>query len=414
MDFVVGIEVHLSKNHTCLGRDGKPHEFTDICDQLQGRYPKDFKFTGWHPHCRCFATSILKTDKEIAEDTRRILRGERPTGESENTVEDVPEGFRNWLKKNSARIEKANSLPYFIADNADYVAEIISAEYPGTIYSEFIRHEHYKQYAQRYSDDKTIKGLLARYEHTTTDMGKVLIIKKVKERAASLSKQELAKWGVVDSEMEFVRPEYNAVIQPKQTLKTSQGELVPIEEKKLDLLVYRDKYGKEFAYPIGIKQEKAFSAVTASEVINGYPPYLKKGIERVSFLDIPCPTNEFWALEYNSPGFTAAATDGGKTTFYIKPSSSEEFSGYMAHEAGHIIDGKTYVQSRSKEWQNAVAADDAKYGFRNYPTTYAGKHSREDFAESVNLFINDKEKFKEEYPNRAAFLRRMAQVLSGN
>lgn len=59
-DFVVGIEVRLSNNHTCLGRDGKPHEFHDICDELAGRYPKDFKFTGWHPHCRCHAVSILK------------------------------------------------------------------------------------------------------------------------------------------------------------------------------------------------------------------------------------------------------------------------------------------------------------------------------------------------------------------
>ena len=23
--------------------------FHDICDDLKGRYPKDFKFTGWHP-----------------------------------------------------------------------------------------------------------------------------------------------------------------------------------------------------------------------------------------------------------------------------------------------------------------------------------------------------------------------------
>ena len=35
-DFVVGIEIHLSGNHTCKGRDGKPHRFEDICDQLQG------------------------------------------------------------------------------------------------------------------------------------------------------------------------------------------------------------------------------------------------------------------------------------------------------------------------------------------------------------------------------------------
>ena len=36
LDFVVGIEIHLSSNHTCKGRDGKPYRFEDICDQLQG------------------------------------------------------------------------------------------------------------------------------------------------------------------------------------------------------------------------------------------------------------------------------------------------------------------------------------------------------------------------------------------
>ncbi|EJW89679.1 hypothetical protein EVA_22214, partial [gut metagenome] len=33
-DFVVGIRIVLSNNHTCLGSDGKPHKFTDICDEL--------------------------------------------------------------------------------------------------------------------------------------------------------------------------------------------------------------------------------------------------------------------------------------------------------------------------------------------------------------------------------------------
>lgn len=48
-DACVGIEVHLSNNHNCKGvPEG---EFYDICDELQGRYPKDFKFVGWHPNC---------------------------------------------------------------------------------------------------------------------------------------------------------------------------------------------------------------------------------------------------------------------------------------------------------------------------------------------------------------------------
>jgi len=120
LDFVVGIEIHLSHNHTCKGRDGKPHPFTDICNELEGKYPKDFKFTGWHPHCRCYVTSILKSDKEIAEDTKKILRGEEVTGESKNMVEDVPEGYKKWVEKNEERIKEAKkkgTLPYFVRDN---------------------------------------------------------------------------------------------------------------------------------------------------------------------------------------------------------------------------------------------------------------------------------------------------------
>lgn len=121
MDFVVGIEIHLSGNHTCKGRDGKPHRFTDICDELAGRYPKDFKFTGWHPHCRCYATSILKTEEEMAADTQKLLKGEKVSGESENAVKDVPDNFKEWVEDNKERIAESKSQPHFIKDNHEYV-----------------------------------------------------------------------------------------------------------------------------------------------------------------------------------------------------------------------------------------------------------------------------------------------------
>ena len=102
LDFVVGIRVVLSNNHTLLGSDGAPHAFTDICDELsapmgskapkgRGCYPKDFKFTGWHPHCRCHVETILKSDKEIDRDTERLLQGEEPLADSVNTVSELPE-----------------------------------------------------------------------------------------------------------------------------------------------------------------------------------------------------------------------------------------------------------------------------------------------------------------------------------
>lgn len=114
LDFVVGIEVHLSGNHTCKGVKG---EFHDICDELQGRYPKDFKFTGWHPNCRCYTTTILKTPEEFKADEERIMRGEEPTEESRNQVTDVPNNFKRWLEENEERIANARRLPYFLRDN---------------------------------------------------------------------------------------------------------------------------------------------------------------------------------------------------------------------------------------------------------------------------------------------------------
>ncbi len=123
MDFVVGIEIKLSGNHTV---NGLP--LTDICDELAGRYPKDFKFTGWHPHCRCHAVTVLKTEKEMAEDTRRILAGEEPLKGSVNTVRDVPDAFGKWVEANKDRIEAAEergTTPYFIKDNRETVKRII-------------------------------------------------------------------------------------------------------------------------------------------------------------------------------------------------------------------------------------------------------------------------------------------------
>lgn len=115
LDFVVGVEVHLSGNHTL---NGKP--FRCMCDDLVGKYPKDFKFTGWHPHCRCYTTPILKTPEEMAADTQRLLRGEPTDGRSVNAVGDVPEGFKAWISENKGRIDGGASVPYFIRDNKDY------------------------------------------------------------------------------------------------------------------------------------------------------------------------------------------------------------------------------------------------------------------------------------------------------
>ena len=69
---------------------------------------------------------FVKMEEEMARDTERILRGEEPlpSSISKNAVTEVPDNFKQWVKENSSRIEKAKSLPYFLRDNTELVARL--------------------------------------------------------------------------------------------------------------------------------------------------------------------------------------------------------------------------------------------------------------------------------------------------
>jgi hypothetical protein len=67
-------------------------------------------------------TSILKTQEELDKDFDRILRGEEPTTESENTVTEPPKGFNQWIDDNRERAKGWSNMPYFVRDNPQYVS----------------------------------------------------------------------------------------------------------------------------------------------------------------------------------------------------------------------------------------------------------------------------------------------------
>ncbi len=108
LDFVVGYEVRRSNNvFSCK-----------VCEALAGRYPKSFKFYGWHPQCRCYIVSILATPEEFLAYQRRILAGDDDAVLfSRNEVSELPSNFKGWVKDNSSKIATAKSVPYFLRDN---------------------------------------------------------------------------------------------------------------------------------------------------------------------------------------------------------------------------------------------------------------------------------------------------------
>lgn len=99
-DFILGFDVKLSGRHPA----------PDICDDLKGRYPKDFKFTGWHPNCMCYTVPVVMTDDEYMAD------------DATKKVKDVPDAFKRWILNNQDRIaeaERRGTLPYFLKDNKE-------------------------------------------------------------------------------------------------------------------------------------------------------------------------------------------------------------------------------------------------------------------------------------------------------
>ncbi len=106
LEFIKGFHIGLSKAH--------PH--ADICDMLAGDYPKEFKFTGWHPQCFCVVTPITSSDEDFAKQIRAKLAGD-PMPATTGKITAMPAAFNEWIKDHEEQIKAAPSLPYWIRDN---------------------------------------------------------------------------------------------------------------------------------------------------------------------------------------------------------------------------------------------------------------------------------------------------------
>lgn len=121
-DFVRGIEIKVSDAPHV--RESK--HLTDICDELQGIYPKTFKFIGWHPNCRCFAVPVLVGRDDMRKYSQSLLKGEEY--KFDNIVSDMPDNFKGWVKDNESKLAhmaKHGKSPYFISRNKKIVEGIL-------------------------------------------------------------------------------------------------------------------------------------------------------------------------------------------------------------------------------------------------------------------------------------------------
>ena len=118
--FVIGQYIHVSPQHN----------IDDICNDLEGRYPKDYVWISWHAQCICTSDPITIQGDEKKEFYKRLMAGEDMSNYvSPFAVLTMPEKYNQYIKDNSESIVKAGmrgKLAWHLQDNTKYWAHLLS------------------------------------------------------------------------------------------------------------------------------------------------------------------------------------------------------------------------------------------------------------------------------------------------
>lgn len=118
--FVIGQYIHVSPQH----------DIDDICNDLEGRYPKDYDWRSWHSNCMCSSDPITIQGEEKKEFYKRLMAGEDMSNYvSPFAVLTMPEKYNQYIRDNSEAIVKAGmrgKLAWHLQDNTKYWAHLLS------------------------------------------------------------------------------------------------------------------------------------------------------------------------------------------------------------------------------------------------------------------------------------------------
>lgn len=89
-DFVLGIEILHSKSTKCL---------CNLCDNMNGIYPKIFKFQGWCEDCKCMQVPIMLEGEEYVD---YLLSGVVPQS---LVVKTIPQKALEYIKNNQDKLK---------------------------------------------------------------------------------------------------------------------------------------------------------------------------------------------------------------------------------------------------------------------------------------------------------------------
>lgn len=112
LPMVIGVKISLSAQHP-------DYNYPEICEELQGVYPKGFVWQGWHPQCLCHATPVLMPK----EDFNKYLTGAGQLRAKQ--IETYSDKFKQYVKDNYERYSNYKQMPFWIEDNKQIINKIV-------------------------------------------------------------------------------------------------------------------------------------------------------------------------------------------------------------------------------------------------------------------------------------------------
>lgn len=364
MEFVLGQHIELSRNH--------PKR--DICDDLEGDYPKDFIFDGWHPQCFCVCTPILVDWEEQRKVFRAKLKGETYTPKGRRITE-CPDNFKSWVNDNKEKIHvvrKSGKDPYFIKNNAAKIDGIINPQLKALTPIEIAEKRHaartpeqveaIKRAANNRASTRKFANKILDYAtngHPDIDTTKLqqalhsgndeLALQEARAIKQTIAKRNKLAKKAVDN---MLNTSTNSRFEAKTTqdaidfIKQNIAENVNINIKKQQLPLINDilnqmrdrmaKYGLSKFDILGEPRNKKADA-SYDEITRAFNINLSRLSSRASF-----KTNEKWAKK------------GIKYSHYV---SVEDFvRATIDHEFGHVLMTKYGMRSEAIEAFGKAAA----------------------------------------------------------
>ena len=417
--FVLGLRIRLSEAH--------PED--DICDELEGDYPKTFMWRGWHPRCMCSISPILMDRKsEEWKKLRAMSDEDYKKYQSPNLINEMPKKFKTWCDDNKDKLNAARErgkLPYFVRDNEKVVGETVGWKTKKDLIMEAAKARHDARTPEKeamlrdYWTKKVAEGEARRRKEAIMSAAK----KRQEARTQEQKDNIQARWDAFKERNRRIKNMSNNILndalsyydvstnQLQKYLNANKLSLAAIEAKNIEQQIASIKKKANGFAEIFPNVHTITSKYSISEIENAYKEVeqvLKKWLTKYSYSTINKASLEHLRnkleFEISNPTFAYSNKDiiNSALSSKIKTINQEIQWNKLVKEAENLSTFKTKSSIYKKHLKNIDdAIKNGNYDELEREINNAKEKKQELLKKRTNKKVSDGTALNEEYKGGA-------------